>query len=78
MSTTTLSSKSQIVIPARIRRRLGLAPGDRLEVEVEGDHLIIRKLPASDCERLASFRSPLWKGYAGEVERAREEWDETC
>ena len=30
MSTATLSSKSQVVLPAEVRRRLGLRPGDRL------------------------------------------------
>jgi len=32
-TTTTLSSKGQVVIPAAIRKQLGLKPGDTLYVE---------------------------------------------
>jgi AbrB family looped-hinge helix DNA binding protein len=31
----------QVVIPKRLHDRLGLAPGDYLEVELEGDHLVM-------------------------------------
>ncbi len=75
MSTATLSSKSQVVLPAEVRRRLGLRPGDRLVIEVEGDHAVIRKAPASDVDALAELGSELWRGYAEDLERARAEWD---
>ncbi len=32
---TTVTSKGQVVIPAEIRRRLGIKKGTRLEVEVD-------------------------------------------
>lgn len=36
MTTATLSSKGQITIPIEVRRRLGVATGDRVEfVEIE-------------------------------------------
>jgi len=38
---TKLSSKGQIVLPASARRRLGLRPGVEMEVEVEGDRLVL-------------------------------------
>ncbi|MDJ0870944.1 MAG: AbrB/MazE/SpoVT family DNA-binding domain-containing protein [Gammaproteobacteria bacterium] len=75
MSTATLSSKSQIVLPAEVRRRLGLRPGDRLVIEVEDDHVVVRKAPASDVDALAELRSELWRGYARDLEQARNEWD---
>lgn len=75
MSTATLSSKSQIVLPAEVRRQLGLRPGDRLLIEVEDDHIVIRKASASDVDALAELRSELWQGYAEDLERARNEWD---
>ena len=75
MSTATLSSKSQLVLPAEIRRKLGIRPGDRLIVELEGDHAVIRKAPRSDVEALAAYRSAIWRDYADEVEEARDEWD---
>ena len=75
MSTATLSSKSQIVLPAEVRRRLGLRPGDRLVIDVEDEHAVIRKAPASDADALAELRSELWRGYARDLEQARNEWD---
>jgi AbrB family looped-hinge helix DNA binding protein len=37
----TLFSKGQPVIPARLRQLLGLNPGDRLELSLEADGLIL-------------------------------------
>lgn len=75
MPTATLSSKSQLVLPAEVRRKLGIRPGDRLIVELEGDHAVIRKAPRSDVEALAAYRSAIWRDYADEVAEARDEWD---
>ena len=76
MSIATLSSKAQLVLPVEIRRRLGIHPGDRLVVELEGDHAVIRKTPHSDVEALAAYRSDIWRNYADEVQNARDEWDQ--
>ena len=75
MVISTLSKKSQLVLPAKIRRQLGIEPGDRLELEVGGDHVILRKAPRSDVEALGQYRSSLWTGLAEELEQARDEWD---
>ena len=76
MPTTTLNSKSQLVLPAEIRRKLGIHPGDRLVVELEGDHAVIRKAPCSDVEALAAYRSEVGRGCADELQEARGEWDQ--
>ena len=76
MPIATLSAKSQLVLPAEIRRQLDIHPGDRLIVELEGDHAVIRKAPRSDVEALATYRSAIWQDYAEEVEVARDEWDQ--
>ena len=76
MPTATLSSKSQLVLPAEIRRKLGIHPGDRLLVELEGDHAVIRKAPRSDVEALAAYRSEIWQNHADKVQMARDEWDQ--
>ena len=76
MPTATLSSKSQLVLPAEIRRKLGIHPGDQLTVELEGDHAVIRKAPHSDVEALAAYRSNVWRGYADEVQAGRDEWNQ--
>jgi len=75
MTTATLSSKSQLVLPAEIRRKLGIRPGDRLVLELEGDHVVIRKAPQSDLEALATYRSKAWRTYDEELQQARDEWD---
>lgn len=43
-TTSTVSSKMQITIPAAVRKALGIKPGDRLELRVVGDHVEIRKV----------------------------------
>jgi AbrB family looped-hinge helix DNA binding protein len=75
MPKATVSSKSQIVLPAEVRRRLGIRPGDRLTIEVEDEHIVLRKAPGSDLEALAAFRGSVWRDQAAEVARARDEWD---
>ena len=41
MSTATLTSKGRVTIPADVRQKLGIGPGDRIEfVEVEGGFVI--------------------------------------
>jgi AbrB family looped-hinge helix DNA binding protein len=42
MTTVVVSSKGQIVLPAALRRRLGLGAGARLEVAEEPDGLRLR------------------------------------
>jgi AbrB family looped-hinge helix DNA binding protein len=38
---TTVSTKGQVVLPSRIRRRLGLQPGDSLEAKLEGESIVL-------------------------------------
>jgi AbrB family looped-hinge helix DNA binding protein len=44
MSTTTLSTKGQLVIPSRFRKALHLQPGDKVALALEGETLILRRL----------------------------------
>ncbi len=39
--TTTLSSKGQVVLPRRVRSRLGLQPGTQFEVRTSGDAIML-------------------------------------
>ncbi len=39
MQTSTLTSKGQVTIPAGMRKRLGLHPGDRIAFIVDGDEV---------------------------------------
>jgi len=38
---TRVSTKGQVVVPSRIRRKLGLQPGDSLEARIEGEHIVL-------------------------------------
>jgi AbrB family looped-hinge helix DNA binding protein len=42
MPHSTVTSKGQTTIPAKIRRALRIKPGDKVEYELEGDHVTIR------------------------------------
>jgi AbrB family looped-hinge helix DNA binding protein len=47
MAEATLSSKNQIVIPREARKALGLKPGDKLLVVLQGDNIIVLQKPKS-------------------------------
>lgn len=53
----TLSSKGQVVVPARVRRRLGLAQGSvlRFVIDAEGVHL---RAAAGEVQRLKGRLTP--------------------
>jgi antitoxin PrlF len=75
MATATLSSKSQIVVPAEVRASLGLAPGDQISIVVEGDHAVLRKQQGSALDTLSALIDPTrLTGAMDDVERARDEW----
>ena len=42
---STVTSKGQTTIPEKIRKALGIKPGDKLEYAVEGDRATIRVHP---------------------------------
>ncbi|MDZ4812020.1 MAG: AbrB/MazE/SpoVT family DNA-binding domain-containing protein [Pseudomonadota bacterium] len=58
MSTLLVSSKGQIVLPAEMRRRLGLGAGARLEVLEEADGLklrVVRSVKSANVSSLAGM-----------------------
>ncbi|MDG6928764.1 MAG: AbrB/MazE/SpoVT family DNA-binding domain-containing protein [Nitrososphaerota archaeon] len=66
-----VTRRGQTTIPTEIRRRLGIQEGSRLEVETEGDKVILRKVPSlfdlagtSDLSREGAFE---------QLDRMREE-----
>lgn len=50
---TTISSKYQITLPARLVRELGLQPGDQVAVEVEHGSLVLHPRPKNWVKYLA-------------------------
>ena len=53
MATVTVSPKFQVVIPKEIRRRLGLLPGQKVQVVVYGDR--IELIPIKPVKRMRGF-----------------------
>jgi AbrB family looped-hinge helix DNA binding protein len=39
---TKISTKGQVVLPSPLRQKLGLRPGDALDVKLEGDAIVLR------------------------------------
>jgi AbrB family looped-hinge helix DNA binding protein len=80
MLTVTLSSKGQIVLPQDIRRTLGLQQGDRLEVSLKDQTVLLIPLPAQQATGWQRWRGELagtdalaehLAEHAAEVERER-------
>lgn len=51
METSTLTQKGQVTIPASLRKRLGIQPGDRVAF-IEDDGKIVLKPVESDIESI--------------------------
>jgi len=77
---TTISSKGQLVLPAKVRRQLRLAQGERLSIEVRGDSVILRPMsqprryrtarhPASGLPVMVALERPARKVSAAEIAR---------
>ncbi len=59
--TAKLSSKYQIVIPKKIRRKLNLNSGDELIMKVEDEKIIMRPKPKSYTEYMLGLGKEVWK-----------------
>jgi AbrB family looped-hinge helix DNA binding protein len=57
MTTTIVTSKGQIVIPSKIRRRLNIKKGTKLYIEEKGDELILKAVTPAYFERIAGVLS---------------------
>lgn len=66
MTTATVSSKSQVTLPAAACREVGIKPHDRVLVEVREGAIIIRSAPD-----LMDFKGALGKALPPDVEARR-------
>ena len=65
MTTLLVSSKGQIVLPAPLRRRLGMGAGARIEVLEESDGLklrVVRSVATADVSELAGMAKAPTRG----------------
>jgi AbrB family looped-hinge helix DNA binding protein len=73
-----LSSKHQITLPAVMVRRLGLQPGRRLILRLEGDRILLRPEPEDWVEYFHGSLKGLYGATEAEIDayvrRERESW----
>ncbi len=71
MPTLLVSSKGQIVLPAEMRRRLGMGAGARIEVVEESDGLklrVVRAVETTDLSGLAGMVQAPSRGKSRRLE----------
>ena len=59
MSTVLISTKGQIVLPVAVRKALGLKPGMRVSVKLDGKKALITPAPAKKTVSLQELQSLL-------------------
>ena len=67
MDTVTLSTKFQVVIPRRVRERMRLRPGEKLQVISFDDR--IELIPVRPMSKMRGFL----KGFDGSFKRQKED-----
>lgn len=71
---TTLSAKGQVTIPKKVREELGLRPGDRVEIEADGEGgARLRKAAGLTLEEAFSYLPQMPFVSDEDIERAAEE-----
>ena len=78
MLSVKVSSKHQIVVPSEARRALGIHAGDRLEVHVTPDAIVLRPRAQRSGTRLRGLGRESWQGIdpVTYVRQLRQEWDD--
>lgn len=65
---TTISSKNQITLPVQLLRQMGVGPGDRLAVALEGGRLVLRARPKDWVKHYAGSLRGLYGDTAEEMD----------
>ena len=74
MSLATVGARYQIVIPRAQRQKLGLRPHAKVDVVVEGDHLVIRPVSKRSWRGLGEALT-CNEDATDYVRRLRSEWE---
>jgi AbrB family looped-hinge helix DNA binding protein len=67
--------RGQMVLPKAVREALGVAEGDQLWVEVEGNRVILRPVSSLVRESLGLLRGTWGEEIASYLKEEREAWD---
>ena len=77
---STISSKNQITLPVHLLRELGIGPGDRLAISLDGARLVLRARPKDWVRYHAGSLAGLYGTNVREaddyVRGLRDEWAE--
>lgn len=60
IETLTVSSRGQVTLPASLRKRLGIAPGDVLIVEDRDGELVFKPAAVLELERYTDEQIAKW------------------
>ena len=74
---STISTKNQITLPVHLLRQMGVGPGDRLAVTLEGGRLVLRARPRDWVEHYAGSLPNLWGDTIEEIDAHIREGRET-
>jgi bifunctional DNA-binding transcriptional regulator/antitoxin component of YhaV-PrlF toxin-antitoxin module len=74
---STISSKNQITLPVHLLRQMGVGPGDRLAVALEGSRLVLHARPKDWVEHYAGSLREEWHDKMEEIEAEIREGRET-
>ena len=76
MLSVKISTKHQIAVPSEARKKLGLKAGDRLDVEIEGDVIHLRRHVLAGT-RLLGIGAHIYDGTdaAERIRALRDEWE---
>ena len=74
--TVKVSEKGQIVIPKKVRDKMGLDTGDELIVNLVDQKIMLRKKPKSFTDYMWNLHADAWKGAEAKdyVDKEREYW----
>ena len=78
MLSVKVSTKHQIVVPSEARRAFGIHAGDRLQVGLTPDAIVLRPRPQRSGARLRGLGRQAWKGIdpVDYVRQLCREWDD--
>lgn len=78
MPRVKVGPKYQVVIPKAVRRKIGLRPGDLVEVAQKRDAIVVRKANPLAVDRYAGILKGVYDEYGGSeayLEAERNSWD---
>jgi antitoxin PrlF len=71
---TAVTQKGQVTIPAEVRKKLGLKPGDKVRFEMKGDLVTIKPAPSKVLKWYGAI-TPMKRPE--DFKKAREDFEET-